>query len=59
MNKGSNFLKAAGIMAIVLGAITCIGYLSIVTVLTGISLIYGGLDFLKYADIICPHGLCL
>ena len=45
-NKGSTLFKIAGILAIITGAISCLSLLLI----PGIPLIWGGAEFLKYAE---------
>lgn len=50
MNKGSTLFKASGIVAIVIGGISCMGFMAIFPLITGIALIFGGINFLKYAD---------
>ena len=50
MNKGSKLLKASGIMAIIIGTLSCIGIMSIFSLFPGIALIFGGLEFMKFAE---------
>lgn len=50
-NKGSTLFKVAGILAIVFGAICCLGFLAIFPLFVGVPLIIGGCQYLKYAEL--------
>lgn len=50
MNKGSKLFKISGILAIVFGAIMCLGFVLIFPALIGAAMIYGGISFMNYAE---------
>ena len=50
MNKGSSLYKTAGILAIIFGVIMCMGFILVIPALVGIAMIFGGVSFMKYAD---------
>lgn len=50
MNKGSKLFKISGILAIVFGAIMCLGFILIFPALIGAAMIYGGISFMNYAE---------
>lgn len=50
MNKGSKLFKISGILAIVFGAIMCLGFILVFPALIGAAMIYGGISFMNYAE---------
>lgn len=50
-NKGSTLFKVTGILAIITGALMCVNFWAIFPLLLGVPLIWGGIEFLKYADL--------
>lgn len=50
INKGSSLFRATGIVTIVIGGISCFGFLAIFPLILGVALILGGVNFLKYAE---------
>lgn len=51
MNKGSSLYKTAGILAIVFGTLMCLGFVIVVPALIGVSMIFGGVSFMKYSEL--------
>ena len=51
MNKGSSLFKTSGILAIVFGAIMCMGFVLLFPAVIGIAMIFGGISFMKYAEL--------
>ena len=51
MNKGTPLYKVSGILAIVFGAIMCMGFVLLFPAIIGITMILGGISFMKYADL--------
>ena len=49
-NKGSTFFKVSGVLAIISGAIYCLGFVVIFPLIIGVPLIIGGVQFSKYAE---------
>lgn len=50
-NKGSTLFKITGILAIISGALMCVNFWAIFPLFMGVPLIWGGVEFLKYADL--------
>ena len=50
MNKGTPLYKVSGILAIVFGSIMCMGFVLLFPAIIGITMILGGISFMKYAD---------
>jgi hypothetical protein len=51
MNKGTPLYKVSGILAIVFGSIMCMGFVLLFPAIIGITMILGGISFMKYADL--------
>ncbi len=49
-NKGSTLFKVTGILAIITGALLCVNFWAIFPLFLGVPLIWGGVEYLKYAD---------
>ena len=51
MNSGAPLYKVSGVLAIIFGALMCVGFVLIFPAVIGIAMICGGSSYMKYADL--------